>query len=196
MNADDAYQRASALKDEGKYGPALRWAERGLELAEVQGRAKRRRGLAVRASIRRRQGQRELALEDARASIALGLPYEENTSGHVVLAACLADLDRIDDALEVVEKHLEGDIENAYAMNVSGRVLRAASVATGELDLLERSEHCYRRAAEIDPRKPARQQLSEIADRYDELGMTDRAAELRLFLDALDGKMRVGAQRE
>jgi hypothetical protein len=94
-----------------------------------------------------------------------------------------------------VESHLERDIENAYAMNVSGRVLRAACVATGELDMLERSERCYRRAAEIDPRKPAKQQLSEIADRFDELGMTERADDLRLFLDSLNGNVPAGSQR-
>lgn len=71
-DSDDAYQRASALRDAAKPDLALRWVERGLDLANGQGKARLQRGLAVRASIWRRKDAPRKALDDARASVALG----------------------------------------------------------------------------------------------------------------------------
>ena len=186
VNADDAYQRASALRDADKAWLALRWVERGLELAKRQGRAKVRRGLAVRASIYRNLDQPERALEDARASVNLGLRLRgrqirvHRLDRHVLLTP-----GSLRKRLPLPTTHLEPDTQNVYAMNAAGRAFWVRALATGEADFLERSERCFRWAAQLRPSKSARARLTELAHRYRGLRLNDKAADLEAFLAEL-----------
>jgi tetratricopeptide (TPR) repeat protein len=192
VNANDARVRAAAARDAGRLEVAARWADRAVALAERQGRAAMKRALTTQCSIVRRLGDSQRAVSIAERAVALDPDYAENGAAFRTLAAALVDDERVDEALEIARRHLEPDVEDAYAQNTAGRVYRVAFAATGEEKLLVASERCYRRAAELGEGSPEPlRALREIHDIHARAGRRERAAELAQFLLGLGHNIRV-----
>jgi tetratricopeptide (TPR) repeat protein len=190
-NANDARLRAAAARDAGNLTVALRWSDRSLTLAESQGRAVLKRSLCTRSSILRRLKRTAEAVEVATRAVQLDADYADNGPAYRTLAAALVDAGDVEEAIGIAERLLEPDVGDAYAQNAAGRALREGFGSSGDVNLLERSERCYRRAARLDDAGPEPlRALEEIHRLHARAGRTAETAALAAFLARLGREVR------